>query len=252
MQEEKRRERSFVEHEVGGLIQRATERFARARGLPKASVSEDDITELFRDELRVEPVSETEEHLVYEFHASNKFGMSPCAEEDDGRLQDGIHDRVEFVGVAETKDNRSKFSYRGQVVGGHCKMLKARIDKDYKLRIYLSPPVKTGFGILTDPLVAGAMFGAVVGGGFGLIFFSHVSRVAAGTLIGSAAGGACGFGFRQQKREYFITGYDIFSCFGEDDHHLWKVEGRYICRKFEYTYQHLEEAVTLDEMGNQY
>lgn len=245
-----RRERSFVENEVRGLIQRATERLTRARGLPKASVSEEDIMKLFRDELRVEPVSEAEEHLVYEYHASNKFGMSPCVEEDDGRLQHGIHDRVEFVEVAEAKGKRSKFSYRGQTVGGHCKTLEARIDRDCTLRIYLSPPVKKGIAILTDPLVVGTIFGAVVGGGLGMIFLSRVG-VAAGTLIGSVAGGACGFGFRQQKREDLITGYDIFSCFGEDDHCLWKVEGRYICHKFEYTYQHLQEAVTLEEIGNQ-
>ena len=252
MQEEKRRERNFVEHEVRDLIERAAERLARARGYPTASVSEDDIMTLFGNELRVEPASEAEERLVYKYHATNRFGPreSPCVEEpDDDRLQDDIHDRVKFSAVAETTGSRRELCYIGQTVGGHRKTLEARIDKDCKLRISLSPPLKRGFAILTTPIVVGAIFGGIVGGGLRLMSLSPVS-IATGTLIGSAAGVACGFGFRQRKREDYITGHDILSCFGEDDHHLWKVEGRYICRKFEYTYQHFDEAVTLEETGN--
>lgn len=249
MQEEKRRENSFVEHEIRGLIQRAAERFAQARGLKKASVSKDDITEFFRDELRVEPASEAEKCLVYEFCATRKFGESSGVEnpsvKDDGKLQDDIQERVEFVEETET----SKSSYMGQIVGGHLKILEARIDTDYKFRIYSSPPMKKGLAILSDPLAVGAIYGAVVGGGLGLISLGRIG-VTAGVLIGLSAGVVCGFGFRQHMKEDHITGYDIFSHFGEDDSQLWRVEGRCICRKFMYTYQHFEEAVTLEKTGN--
>ena len=46
MQEEKRRERTFVKHEVRRLIERAAENFAQRRGLRDASVSKDDIAEM--------------------------------------------------------------------------------------------------------------------------------------------------------------------------------------------------------------
>ena len=368
MQEEKRRERSFVEHEVRRLIERAAEKFARAKGLSEASVSNDDITEFFRDELRIEPESETEGRLIYKGCVINKFAVSPGSEEDkedNASLPDNIHERVEFV-AESTGDGawRSKSSYMGQTVGGNLKVLKVRIDKDFKFRIYSSSPVKKGLAIWKMPLALGAMFGAVVGGALGLAFDSPIrvtsgalnefaarlapriasvyliglaggvvsgaliglaaavafrgaggasiagvtsrvysgalikivvgitsrvgaliglvpsvafrSRVASGALIGLAVGVACGafiglvagvasspligiavgmscgfgFGFQWSKRKDLITGYDVFSHFEDDDHCLWEVEGRYICRKFNYTYQYFEETAILEGTGN--
>ena len=412
MQEEKRRERSFVEHEVRRLIERAAEKFARAKGLSEASVSNDDITEFFRDELRIEPASETQGRLIYKGSVINKFAVSPGAEEDkedNASLPDNIHERVEFV-AESTGDGpwRSKSSYMGQTVGGNLKMLKVRIDKDFKFRIYSSSPVKKGLAIWKMPIALGAMFGAVVGGALGLAFPIRVtsgalnefaarlapriagvyliglaggvasgaliglaaavafrgadgasiagvasgaliglaaavafrgadgasiagvasgaliglaaavafrgadgasiagvysgalikvvvgiasrvgaliglapsvafrSRVASGALIGLAVGVACGafiglvaavasspliriavgvscgfgFGFQWSKRKDLITGYDVFSHFEEDDQCLWEVEGRYICRKFNYTYQYFEETAILEGTGN--
>ena len=190
MQEEKKRERSFVEHEARRLIERAAEKFARAKGFTEASVSNDDITEFFRDELRIEPASETQGRLIYKGSFSNKSAVSPGSEEDkedNASLPDNIHERVEFV-AESTGDGpwRSKSSYMGQTVGGNLKMLKVRIDKDFKFRIYSSSPVKKGLAIWKMPLALGAMFGAVVGGALGLTFDSPI-RVTSGALNESAA-----------------------------------------------------------------
>ena len=157
MQEEKRRERRFVKHEVRRLIERAAEKFAQGTGLRDASVSKDDIAEFFRDELRIEPASESQDRLIYKGCAINKFVVTPGAEEDkedNASLPDNIHERVEFVEVAESAGDgswRSKSSYMGQTVGGNLKMLKVRIDKDFKFRIYSSSAVKKSLAIWKMP-----------------------------------------------------------------------------------------------------
>ena len=136
--------------------------------------------------------------------------MTPGAEEDkkdNASLPDNIHERVEFVEVAESAGDgswRSKSSYMGQTVGGNLKILKVRIDKDFKFQIYSSSAVKKSLAIWKMPLAFGVMLGAVVGGALGLAFDSVNSgalnelaarltpKIACGYFVGLAVGVASG------------------------------------------------------------
>ena len=76
--DEKQREREFVEGELRKMITRAAESCASRKGFENSCVESKDIEEFFREELRIEPVSEDQLHLLYEYHGKFTSAAGPA------------------------------------------------------------------------------------------------------------------------------------------------------------------------------
>lgn len=111
--DEKQREREFVEGELRKMITRAAESCASRKGFEKFCVESKDIEEFFREELRVEPVSEDQLCLLYEYHGIHKCSRAgPLEEEPGSRSKTDI---VKSLSTERARDDQHLDNSKDQV-----------------------------------------------------------------------------------------------------------------------------------------
>lgn len=258
-------ERAFVECQLNVLIQRAAKKLAEKKEWAKWEVDERDVKEFLEEEIRIEPASEREEdvqHLVHEFQATNK--QTKLGKENNQNERDEDFETLptiakpsaneiraeaksEFTGSEHSPAKTAKLTYEARLVDNQrFKMLAARIDKDYKFRVYQlnnsffgQNPIKTG-------AIGGAVTGAVVGGAIGLVM--AVTLTATGGAGGAAIGYSVGKLMSIPKSEEVMTAHDVY-IFSKEDKDIgeWEEEDRYVLCKFKYMYRQLEEVMALEE-----
>ena len=262
-----REERAFVKCKLKILIQKAAKEVAEKKGWNEWEVDKEDVKEFLEGEIRIEPASGRDvdvECLVHEFHGTNKGTSTKLPNkikqeersEELKRLEiipkpsgNQVRDEaeIESTGDGDSPRKKAKLTYEARMVNNQrFKMLVARVDKDYKFRVYQLDSSFLAQNAIKTISISGAMAGAIVGGAIYGVMMGAIL-----TATGGVGGAVIAYSFGKllliRKNEEVMTALNIFN--GEDkDRGVWWEEGRYVLCMFKHMYQYLAEVMSFEEL----